>query len=322
MQFSNNIKKTIYKIKVSLLSVYLRLSILIKKEKTIFIVATHGCLHLLQICLHFIPEHIQVIIIANGLTKQERRWLSSKLSVSKVVNIPRSLTHGTILDLLIFAVKDSFCTMDYDCFLLNETMWDSMFSIGEKYQCNVFFSDFNPELNLDVPHTCLLTLNTRIYRQLIKQFKIGCNQIKNYDLLPSKVKLKLKEVGVDKNHLPEKRKDILDTLKALQMIGIAEHYPIDYKGHLSNTWIKGQAIFHVGGTSYWQYPIIVETQRGGYFWYRALQLHPNDYLRNYYKSEFSVITTEKFLQRIAKTKENLEEEFINYCDEIINEGFS
>lgn len=241
--------------------------------------------------------------------------------VSKVVNIPRPLTHGTILDLLIFAVKDSFCTMDYDCFVLNETLWDNMFKIGDKYQCNVYFSDFNPDLNLDIPHTCFVTLNTQIYRHLINKYKIGCNQVKKFDQLPLRIKRKLLEVGVDENNLPEKRKDILDTLKALQMIGIAEQYPIDNKGHLSNTWKTGQDIFHVGGTSYWQYPIIVETQRGGYFWYRALELQPDEYLRNYYKSEFSVISTEKFLQRIAKTKESLEEEFITYCDEIIKEGF-
>lgn len=322
MPIFRNFKKAIYGMKVIIMSLFVRLSLGHMNKRTVFIVAIHGSLHLLQICLHYIPTDIQVIVIANNLTNMERTWISQNLRVSKTVNIPRALTHGAILDILIFAIKDSFCTIDYDCFVLDDSLWENMFTIDEKTQCNVYFSEFNPDLNMDIPHTCLLMVNTEIYRRLIRKYKTGCNQVKGYDLLSTRVKQKLKEVGVDKNNLPEKQKVILDTLKTLQMLGVAENYAIDYRTHLQNTWKDGQKIFHVGGTSYWHFSQSVETLQGGYFWYRALELQPDLNLRIYYENEFPVIKTEPFLRKKSKSTEGLQEGFISFCDQIIAKGYS
>lgn len=322
MLLFNKFYKSLYGLKVIIMSLYLRFSIGNKEEKTIFIVAIHGSLHLLQLCLHYIPSNIQVIVISNDLTIFERKWITQNLRVSKIINIPRALTHGAILDILIFAIKDSFCTMDYDCFVLDDSLWENMFTIDEETQCNVYFSEFNPDLNMDIPHTCLVTLNTDKYRRLIKKYKIGCNQVKNFDLLTSKVKQKLKEVGVDKSNLPERRKVILDTLKTLQMLGVAENYPIEYRARLQNTWKEGQKIFHVGGTSYWHFSKSEETHQGGYFWYRALEFLPDNSLKAYYEDEFPVIRNEEFKHKLSKSTGDLHTGFISFCDEIINEGYN
>ena len=83
---------------------------------TFFIIAIPGSLHIVELCLRFVPENVPVIIIANGLTAWEYNWAKEHLGTKQIIQIPSMLSHGDVINALVKSVEFPFGILDYDCF--------------------------------------------------------------------------------------------------------------------------------------------------------------------------------------------------------------
>jgi len=283
-------------------------------NKSLYIIAIPGCVHILHICLYYIPEHTRVIVIANGLLDEEISWISEEPKVNRLIKLPHKMVHSDVLDILFLSVRETFAIIDYDCFVLNQKIWDELFVFDPLCQGNAYFYIYNESLNLKIPFTFFLSFNAPIFRSLMQKYNIDSSQIV-YKNLHFKVRKKLMDIKIDQDNMPETKKQYFDTIKVLQMLGIADGYPIRFQEYTKNE------IIHVGGVSYWNGNINQWTARGAYFWHRALEIQPNVNLQVFYTNLFGSKTSQEILDTNPLLMTILGSDALHQYDEIIKKTY-
>jgi len=269
----SNFKKSLYCIHCWLISLGFRIRLGKKSNQALFIIGVKGCVHILKICLQYIPSEQRVIVIANGMLNEEISWISKESKVYRIIKLSKQLIHSKVLDILFYTVKNYFAIIDYDCFVLNGRIWENLFSIDRQSQGNAYFQSFNSDLNLHIPFTFFLSFNSKVFKWLRRHYGVNSSQIK-FSQLPKKAQKKLSEIKIDQIHLPEAKKNYFDTIKALQMLAIAEGYQVTFKRNYEK-YRLGDDLIHIGGISYWNGKINEWTVRGAYFWHKALEIQPD-----------------------------------------------
>lgn len=252
-------------------------------EHPLFIVGVPNSLHIVTLCLKYIPKTINTIFISNGLSNWEYEWAKDHLDVKKVVDLNYCARHGTILDLLIDNLTIPFGILDYDCFVFNNSLFTQMQENPPELMCKAVFRRTNPHLNLDFPETFLMTLNPVVLKQIKKTYGVSSNQIR-YPLLPNKVKKQLLKININNSHLPEEYKKVIDTLRLIISLGYSEGLTCGFIGNFSYDNSPDNQIFHVGGTSLPNYLKGYHQLRGSYFWRKALDECKDVDLREHYWS--------------------------------------
>jgi len=287
-------------------------------ENTFFIVAVPGCLHILEICLRYIPAFINIIIISNGLSEWEQSWLSKNLKFSKTIILPSLFPHGDVINILVQNLEKPFGIMDYDCFVFNQDLFNEAVIINENHQLNAFFSNINKKINLELPETFFLYMNTPVYKKLKKNFNINCGHTTYFEL-PIKVRKKIKEIGITKTQMPEDFKNYFDTLRALMVVGIVEGYKINYTRKFPTVFKPSNEIFHVGGSSVPNIYKHLWGVRGSYLWRYVLQNHWDKELKDNYELMFGKKTPEEILDSFPDSRIKIGNEFFLFVQNLLLE---
>ena len=269
-------------------------------ENVFFIIGIKGSLHIIRICLRFIPHTENIVLILNGMEEYEVEYARKNFNVAGFVIIPKQLKHGEIMDYLFSNMITNFGILDYDCFILDKNYFEKLKKIKENSMGNALFMYHNPVLDVDVPLTHAMSFNTYLIKKLIQEYDIKCSH-KQYHKLSDKIKKKLLEIGIDENHLTEDFKDYLDTMRVLFSIGIAEGYPFNWIDRNVVNDVEKNVVFHPGGVSN---PTVIHNRwrmRGSYFWQTALANNPDKSLRDYYTRMFGVLPP---LDDLEKTMRN------------------
>ena len=285
-------------------------------KNTFFVIAIPGSVHIVELCLRFVPKNVPVTIIANGLTTWERQWINDHLTYSQIIHIPSILSHGDVINALVKSVHFPFGILDYDCFVFNPGLFDEAAKINDNYQLNAFFSSTNPITHLELPATFFLMINAPLYRELIQKYRIDCRHV-SYFQLSRTVRQRLKSIGIDSNHLPEDFKNYFDTLRLLMVLGLADGYPINYVERFPAKFKPSNQIFHVGGISDPNQYKHLWGVRGSYLWRLALINHPDEDLRNYYQQMFGKTSPDEVLDSFPGARERIGEDFFAFARGLI-----
>ena len=242
---------------------------LTRLQKPFFVIGMPGSLHFVDLCLRFIPNHHEIIFVANGLSSWEEDWAKKNLQLSGFIRIHRPLQHGLVLDFLLRNFKSPFGILDYDCFVINPELFSSISKIDSNSMLNAVYCYKNQILDFEIAETFLLFLNPEVILQIQDDYRVNSRQI-DYSDLSNKVKRKLLEIGIDKNHLPEEYKPYFDTMRLwfpleLQM----EKRAISWKSTQSSRNQPRKSSSVGGGRS--QYGLHIPV---GCAWRLRLETHP------------------------------------------------
>ena len=138
-------------------------------KNNFFVIAIPGSVHIVELCLRFVPENVPVTIIANVLTAWESQWIKDHLRFTQIIHIPSILSHGDVINALVNSVQFPFGILDYDCFVFNPGLFDEAAKIKDNHQLNAFFSSTNPVTHLELPETFFLMINAPLYREIIQK---------------------------------------------------------------------------------------------------------------------------------------------------------
>lgn len=286
------------------------------RENLLFIIGLKGSLHLIQIFLRYVPKSENVVLILNGMDPFEIEYARKNLKVARIVIVKEQLKHGEMMDYLFSNMKTNFSILDYDCFILDPTYFQKIKQIKENSMGNVLFMYHNPVLDLEVPSTHFMYFNTPLTRKIIKEYKIRCS-IKEYKHLSDKIKQKMREIGIDENHLTEDFKDYLDTMRVLFSIGIAEGYPFHWIDRNVDNDAEKNVAFHPGGVSD---PRILHNRwrmRGSYLWQSVLAKNPDNSLREYYLKLFEPLPSLSYVKEQLIIEGHTGPGFFNSVEKIL-----
>lgn len=286
------------------------------RENLLFIIGLKGSLHIIQICLRYVPKTENVVLILNGMEPFEIEYARKNLKVVRIVIVKELLKHGEIMDYLFSNMKTNFGILDYDCFILDPTYFQKIKQIKDNSMGNVLFMYHNPVLGLEVPSTHFMYFNTPLTRKIIKEYEIRCS-VKHYKLLSDKIKQKMREIGIDEIHLTEDFKDYLDTMRVLFSVGIAEGYPFHWIDRNVDNDADKNVVFHPGGVSD---PRILHNRwrlRGSYFWQSALEKNPDKLLREYYSNIFGPLPSVLYLKEQMIIEGHTGPGFFNSVEKIL-----
>jgi hypothetical protein len=267
----------------------------------IFIIGIKGSLHIIDLCLKFIPNRVNVILILAGMDEWEIDWAKKHLCVSGYIVLDKQLKHGAILDLLFKCRKSNFGIMDYDLFISNPIYFDLMRSINSNSIGNVLFMYEDPNLHVKIPQTFFMFFNALMVRSIMQRFDVSCSVAK-YEELSQRVKSKLQSINFDGRNMPEGNfgKDYFDTFRLISLLGLADGYEFNWVNDSIESGLNESGVFHVSGISN---PAEVKNRwrrRGSFFWQRSLALHPDLNLRTHYQQLFPNLPTVHDLEQLLR----------------------
>lgn len=274
-----------------------------------------GSLHLIELCLRFIPDHQNVILIANGLDKWEKHWVKEKFSKYPIIYISKTLMHSQVLDLLFDNFPSPFGIFDYDCFVFNPSYFQKMADFPPRAMVSATYAYTNPILKNEWPETFFLYFNTPLINSLKKKYKVNCGQA-TFHVLPEKLRLKLTVIGLDENHYPEDYKTYFDTLRLVWSLGLADGYEFHFVDRVYSISLTSEQVFHVGGvatafnvTSLWKF-------RGAYLWHRALETQVDKALSAYYDAKYGKCGSNELLNKYPDFASDLSSDFFEKIESI------
>lgn len=285
-------------------------------KNPLFIVGIPNSLHIIKLCLKYIPTNINTVLIANGLSEWENDWVKDSLNIKQIIELKFCARHGTILDMLIDHLNVPFTILDYDCFVFNPELFYKIQPINILSICNGVFKYSNPNLSLTFPETFLMNINTEVIKQIKKKYHVSCNQYR-YGLLSSKVKQQVLRIGIDGTHLPEHNKKVFDTLRLILSLGYSEGLRSNFIENYSYNDYPTSELFHVGGTSLPNYLQGWHQWRGSYFWRRALEVSKDRTLQAHYRNIFGRLRASDLLDQFPGFVKKAGEDFFDLVEKIV-----
>ena len=288
-----------------------------------FCVVIPGSLHIVKLCLSFIPKNQECILVLNGLDKWEIEWIKQHLKVKGLIIFPYMIQHGIVINYLVNWMKKPFGLIDYDCFVFCQDYFEKIKLISNRTLLSSYFCFNNENLDLVFPETFFLYVNTLAIKRLQKQFKITPKKYA-WNEIPVSVQTKMETIGISKTNLPEGYKEIFDTLRALMVLGLTEGYQFNFpKGYIDNYLLTKEMgnIFHVGAVSNANLRtnfLTMSKTRGSYFWHKTLENEDDKELQNKYCSITGNINAEAILDKLPNSREIIGKEFFEAVDRIIN----
>jgi len=260
----------------------------------IFIILIPGSLHIIDLCLHYIPKSEKIILILNGMNDWEERWARENLHVSGIITIKSLLDHPVVLDILFKIFNRPFGIMDYDSFIIDKAAFGWFKCIKKNSLGNVFFHQRIDKLRINLPHTHAMFFNTIEIKKIMRKHKVNCRRIE-YEFLSRRIKNRLSRIGINFNCLPEEDYNF-DTMKLIILLGITEG-----KEFITLDTSDQPVALHIGCVS--NNPKKMDSRwsrRASYFWQRALLANDDLFLKSSYQRIYIDLPS------LAVLKENLE----------------
>jgi len=287
------------------------------KNSPFAIIGIPGSLCELSVCFRFIPDDQPIFFIANGLDQWELQWAKSNLKFDCLLEISRTIPHGDVIDLLLDGIHEPFGIMDYDCIIFDPSYFSKLKELTNNSLLNAIFGQRNRVLDLDIPETFIMFLNTPIIREICTSFQIDSNVV-YYSKLNTNVKSKLLEIGVDSTHLPEAFKDFIDTTKLWIALGLSEHYQIGFVDRhytLSDDFVN---VFHAGAGNKTNRLNTIWNVRGTYYWRRTLEACKDEDLQKKYYQKYGNLKSEEIPLMVPDLCKQIGKSYFEVIEKIIN----
>lgn len=284
-----------------------------------FIIGVSGGLHLVKLCLSYVPKDVNIVFIANGLDSWEKRWINKNISVPTII-INSLLDHRQVINLLLDNIQKPFGILDCDCFVFNPDLFNQSIYLTNDTLCNSLFVYHNPVLGIDIPQTFFLFLNTDLLNTIRNKYRIS-DSWRIYNHFSEVVKNQLLKIGIDDNHYPEDYRNIYDTLRLIFSLGLSEGLLVN---NMQKIPLVPSQVFHVGGTS-WPNHYSIDNLwqlRGSYFWRFALEKNPDESLRNHYWKTYGKLSSAEMLNISPDTRDMIGEATLVFIDNIISGHYS
>ena len=208
-----------------------------------YIIVMPNVLHFLKPCLKLIPENKNIFLILNGTKSWEERYLRENYAyypIFKLITFPHSsLSHGTLLNLLIENNQSNFGIMDHDLYIFNKEIFDKL--VFNKDECVIgAFKLMNTKSALTFPTTNFMFLNVSLIKKIMVKYKIGA-QI--YTKIPSRLKNKLATINLGYNNYLKDYLDFFDTFNMILAMAFYEKLSVKILK------LNDEDICHISGTS-------------------------------------------------------------------------
>lgn len=281
-----------------------------------FIVGIPGCLHVVDLCLKYVPSDIEIVLVSNGLDRFECEWARANLRVSVIIHVDKLLAHGDILDLIFDKFQQPFGILDYDCFVFDSSYFSRLKKIGNNSLFSTLFLHKNQTLGLKYPQTFLMYFNTPLINMVKTEFRVTSKTYYTHNISPGIWK-QLKTIGIDQQHFPEEYKDYFDTLRLLLSLGYSKGFTSDFIEEIAGNQQPNDRIFHVGGVSCMGIPKTKWGTRGVYLWRRILEASTDNALRERYWRKYGAMTASEFRKKNWIFSEKIGNEYFDFVEKII-----
>ena len=285
-------------------------------ENPLVIIGMSGCLHLVSLCLRFIPDRQKLIFVSNGLSDWENAWAKKNLRLDGYLKFKKRYYHADVLDFLFSFFSDPFGIIDYDCFVFDPSFFEKFHELSSNSLLNSAFVHHNPLLSRNFPETFLLFFNTEIIKSIQKEFNVDSKPV-NYSNLSNKVRASVGSIGITDNCYPEEYKNYFDTLRLWVCLGMAKGYECNFVSNYTNVSIPGDAIYHVGSGSSNSDFKTPWRARGTFFWRRALEECGFPDLQKEYWDRFGDARAKDFVEQNPIIADQLSPGYFEQVEKII-----
>jgi hypothetical protein len=220
-----------------------------QEGELVFFIFVDGLLHFLPFCLRNLSNKLTPIILLNGISSTDEKWVRETSPYTPVVRLQTSLRgnnksilpHGEVLEILLGCTNRSFCIQDPDCFILDKSFCDDICINPEREFAAGPFTKQPTNHDHVLPDTFFLTINPTLYRSYRKQYGISADVSPT---IPKNARKLLSKIHYNEHDYPELFKGYFDTLQLFWLAAIAN-------GKLFRKLDgAGNKIIHIGGTSY------------------------------------------------------------------------
>lgn len=280
-----------------------------------FIVLIPGSIHVFEICLKYIPPSVNIVLILNGLDQWEQLLVRTRFNYPSI--FIRDLTsHGKVLDLIFDHFKKPFGIIDYDCFVIDVSLFERIINVPNQSLMNAVFLYHDEVSNLDIPRTYFLFLNTPLINKIRYRYHVSAVACA-YHELSQEAKRQISTLGINDqiklmNNLP-----LLDTLHAILSLGFSEGLNVNFIESLDNEIVNFDEVIHIGSTSTPNRINSMYSLRGSYFWRKSLEAHSSDELRQHYYKIFGEKTSEDLIKEHPERFNRIRKDFLNTVNHLI-----
>jgi hypothetical protein len=208
-----------------------------------YVIVMPRTLHFLLPCLRLIPPAVSVVLILNGTEAWEDDCLRAHCGsypTFKLRTFPRSsLSHGSVLNLLLDHNDSDFGILDHDLYILDpEVFGDLTFRDGE-FVIGAFRLT-NPRARITFPTTHFLFFNTRLIKQVQAKHGVGAQV---YSRIPRRLRPALATLNLGYHNFLKDYLHYFDTLNLLFALALYEGLTVRFLD------VPADDLYHIGGSS-------------------------------------------------------------------------
>jgi hypothetical protein len=249
-----------------------------------YIIVMPNILHFLKPCLKLIPKNKNIFLILNGTKSWEERYLRENYAyypIFKLITFPHSsLSHGTLLNLLIENNQSNFGIMDHDLYIFNKEIFNKL--IFNKDECVIgAFKLVNKKAALTFPTTHFMFFNVSLIKKIMVKYRIGAQ---TYTKIPSRLENKLSTINLGYNNWLKDYSDYFDTFNMILAMAFYEKLSVKILK------LNAKDLWHIGGTSSfarWYSPTAPNNLYLTYLNMKILEMPQNSLIRQKYSFLYS-----------------------------------
>jgi hypothetical protein len=208
-----------------------------------YIIVMPNIMHFLIPCLNLIPPKVNVFLILNGTSSWEEDFLRNHFDgypIFKLKPFPRSsLSHGSVLNLLLKNNDANFGIIDHDLFIFNPHIFDEL--SFKKDECVIgAFKLRNTKAQLTFPTTHFMFFNIKPIHRIMTTYEIDARQ---YKKTPRHLADKLSAINIGNHNYIKAYLNYFDTFNLILAMAFYEKLTARIPE------LSPDDLFHVGATS-------------------------------------------------------------------------
>jgi len=252
-----------------------------------YIIVMPNTLHFLFPCLRLIPNTVNVLLLLNGVDAWEEKYLKDHCRDHSIFRLTTfchsSLSHGSVVNLLIDHNDSNFGILDHDLYLFNPTIFSRLKFEGDEFAIGAFKLT-NKKAGLEFPTTHFLFLNIDLVKRIRNKHRIGAQA---YTRIPSRLKPQLASLNLGYHNFLKDYLNYFDTLNMLFALALHDKLSFKFLGATADD------VFHIGGTSGGE----PNTSYQNYVGLRFIELLQESALAEHYSSLYDHVSASQELAR-------------------------
>jgi hypothetical protein len=218
-------------------------------SRIVVVIVVPGLAHLCVPCVRLLDPFCKIVLIDNGLSQTEKDWLSAILPAIPFFKLVTSMpwspsfmaSHGEAMDSLAGEAAESMIFLDPDCYILQPSLIQSLFSKLEHVAMASLFCEENEKLGIQIPDTFCLGIRSEALWKLRRSYRVKLGTLQQLD---SPLREQAVKRWGDPVPFPHPKKSFFDTIHAFVLAANLSHLEVAIL-----PYDDGDA-FHVLGTSY------------------------------------------------------------------------